>query len=96
MNDPGLYIQWCIVRPSATAVCARGGNAGGCREFMLLVCGSATATVSAATDRCGPVWPPGYLRGNPAGGEPSPKVAKSAEPHNGAVVPLGRLSLIHI
>ena len=24
------------VRPSAAAVCARGGNAGGCREFMLV------------------------------------------------------------
>ena len=75
-----------IVRPWAAAVCARGGNAGGCREFMLVLCGSATATVSAATDRCGPVWPPGYLRGNPAGGElsgpsppPSPLVGMTPE-----------------
>ena len=96
------------VRPSASAVCAPGGNAGGCREFTLVLCGSAIAAtvvtaagwswgvwhpecfsnqpmLSAANpgrelvpyslgglgisliDRFGPVWPPGHLRGNPAG-----------------------------
>ena len=60
--------QSTSVRPSAAAVGAAGGNAGGCREFKLLLCGFATvtaATVATAAVWSWGGWPPEFFSNQP-------------------------------
>ena len=58
--------MYTCVRPWAAAVGAPGGNAGGCREFKLVLCGFATAaTVATAAVWSWGAWPPECFSNQP-------------------------------